>query len=78
MVSGLSGKPGNSVLEHVVVVIKSPGDPVLTRRLLLEEQTVKGIAFALDHATKGDALVNTYPYILLIIIIMMDRVFLSL
>ena len=22
---------------------------------------MKGIAFALDHATKGDALVNTYP-----------------
>lgn len=40
----------------MVVVIKSPGDPVMTRRLLSEELTVKEIACALDHATKGDVL----------------------
>jgi len=45
----------------VVVEIKSLADPVLTRQLLSEELVVKGIACALDHAMKGDALVNTYP-----------------
>lgn len=40
----------------MVVVIKSPGDPVVTQRLLSEELFVKGRACALNHATKGDAL----------------------
>ena len=60
-VSGLSGKRGSPVQWHVVVVIKSPGGPVMTRRLLSEELTVKGIACALDHATKGDVPVIAYP-----------------
>ena len=58
-VSGRSGGNGSHALYHVVVVVKCLAGHALTRRLRLEEQTVKGPAYALDHAMKMDVLVNT-------------------
>ena len=50
---------GNHALYHVVVVFKRLVDHALTQRPRLEERTVKGTAYDLDHAMKMDVLVNT-------------------
>ena len=43
----------------MVVVVKCLDGHALTQRLRLEEQTVKGPAYALNRAMKMDVLVNT-------------------
>lgn len=50
---------GSHALYHVAVALRCLDDhvPILLPRL--EETSAKGTAFALDHATKGDVLVNT-------------------
>ena len=58
-VSGQSVGTGSHVLYRVVVVFRSLVDHALTHHPRLEERTVNGTAYDLDHAMKMDVLVST-------------------